>query len=235
MPRWLGGFESAGNDKFTKVLLHLDGDASDTARGAAAKMWTNHGPVTFPSAPFAKFGKAGSFGTNLWLDTPGSGDLLIGSQDFTVDFWMRVVSGDGNLRFLYSQNDATGNDVSSLIRVTTGNVLNFVVTSDGVTNTTVAGSRTFLSSENGGNPLWHHVAGVRKNGVMRLFVDGVQDGPDVSANFSVNPSFRNFAIGRPGMQNSNYFSGQIDEFRFSIGIARWFSTFTPPVRAYLPT
>jgi hypothetical protein len=50
----------------------------------------------------------------------------------------------------------------------------------------------------------------------------------VTANNSVNK----LAIGRLGEYNGFYYNGWIDELRFSKGVARWTSNFTPPTSPY---
>jgi Concanavalin A-like lectin/glucanases superfamily len=231
MPRWLGGSTSGGNDAYTKILLHLDGNVTDTAKGISSppRTWTNNGPCTFTST--AKFTQSIITNTNKWIDTPDSPDFSIGMNDFTVDFWFRIGGvGDGTFRSFCGQESSAGTDAAFEIDLTTANKIEFFIAS-GTSSANVTGTRTFLATDTS----FHHVACVRKNGVMRIFIDGAQDGSDVSANFAVHDSASKFAIGRAGEVNGQYFIGEIDEFRFSKGIARWFSNFTPPTRAYLPT
>jgi hypothetical protein len=235
MPRWLGGSQSGGNDNFTKSLLHLDNSLTDSAKGISSqpRTWTSH------STSFTILNKFGthslSTNTNQWIDTPDSADFTIGTNDFTVDFWARIGGvGDGTVRSYCGQMDAFGGDESFDITILNTNVVQIFLQGNG-TNVSLAGSRQLLATENSGNPLFHHIAAVRRGGVLRLFIDGTQDGSDVSAILAIHDSASNFSIGRPGQLNGDYFIGQIDEFRLSVGIARWFTNFTPPTRAYLPT
>jgi hypothetical protein len=81
--------------------------------------------------------------------------------------------------------------------------------------------------------LWHHVALVRYGNILTLYIDGIGQNTTANVNgVNVNSSSGNLSIGRPGDYNGYYFNGWIDEFRFSNGIARWTSNFTPPASAY---
>jgi hypothetical protein len=78
--------------------------------------------------------------------------------------------------------------------------------------------------------VWHHYAFVRNGNNWLSFLDGVKD-LDTSATGTVVTRSEAKNIGRWG--NGNYwFNGQICEFRFSKGIARWDSTFAPPQSPY---
>jgi hypothetical protein len=233
MPRWIGGTGSGGNDAFTKALLHFDGNLTDSAKGASAPhTWTNNGPMAFVSV--AKFGQAVNIFASppRWGDTPDSIDFALDVKDFTIDFWMRPAGGDGTLRVMTGQNNASGIDSSFYMALLTTNNIQCFLSTDGTSGVSVVGSRTFLLA----TADWHHIAFVRKSAVLRLFVDGAQDGSDTAANFTAHDSASKLAIGRPGALNGDYFIGQIDEYRMSVGAARWWGTSFPvPTRAYLPT
>jgi hypothetical protein len=75
--------------------------------------------------------------------------------------------------------------------------------------------------------------GVRNGNTLYLFLDGVSQGTRDVTGVTVNNSFQKMVIGRMGGY-PQYTNGWIDEFRFSKGIARWTSNFTPPVSEYTP-
>jgi hypothetical protein len=73
---------------------------------------------------------------------------------------------------------------------------------------------------------WAHVALTRSGTSMRLFINGVQVGGTYSsaANFSDGLC----VIGKESTSAINWFSGYMDEFRVTKGVARYTSAFTPP-------
>ena len=77
--------------------------------------------------------------------------------------------------------------------------------------------------------VFQHIAYTRASGVLRVFIDGVQDGSDtaLTTNFSDQ---RELWIGNA--HDGGDLHGYIDEMRISKGIARWTANFTPPTGAY---
>ena len=74
---------------------------------------------------------------------------------------------------------------------------------------------------------WYHIAYVKSAGVLNLYVNGVFD----------NSVAMNVQTGRPGQSNiflgaqtgnSNYFTGYLEDFRITKGVARYTTGFTPP-------
>ena len=75
-----------------------------------------------------------------------------------------------------------------------------------------------------------------ENAFIYLYVaiDGTLGPATDVTGVTVNNSAYKIAIGRYGENGSAYMNGWIDEFRFSKGIARWTTNFTPPTSAYAP-
>jgi hypothetical protein len=223
-----------GNDVFTKVLLHFDGTDAATAitdvnAGGSAHSWTASGNAQIDTAQSKFGGSSGLFdGTGDYLTTPDHADFALGSGDFTVDCWFNCNVAAGSFAFIFSQGDAGGADSSlSLFRSDTNFIRAEVYV--GASNFTVTGTTQFTNLLNTG---WHHVAFVRTGNVLRLFIDGVQEGGDVAVSGTVNDSAFPPAIGIRADLAGALWTGWIDEFRLSVGIARWTANFQPPSRAY---
>jgi len=217
----------AGNDQYTKSLLDFDGNITDTNAGGSAHTWTAHGGAT-TTAVQIKFGTA-SLTANAgagWIDTPDSSDFVFGSGDFTVDIWGWKGGGDGTLRIISGQANVSGVDVSFYMGVDTSNHLTAFVSTDGSAGTTVAGTTAVPT---GG---WNFYTLVRTGNTLRLFLNGVQEGGDQTFTGNVNNSVSSLSIGRAGDLAGNGWIGFTDEFRLSVGIARWTTNFTPPTDAY---
>jgi hypothetical protein len=162
------------------------------------------------------------YGTgSMYFD--GSGDILyipyspnfnFGTGDFTVEFWILRSSGNGYVI-------TCGNDTS------TGN-WNLVFSSGSLFWQSVYGitnlySRPAAAISDGA---WHHVAITRLNGVQRMFFDGVQQGATVAdTNNYVVTTTTQIGLGING------FTGYLDDFRITKGVARYTANFTPPTVA----
>jgi len=218
------------DDSNTKVLLHMNGaDASTTFTDESSKVWTAAGNAQIDTAQSKFGGASGLFdGSGDYVETPDHADFDIGAGEFTVDLWFNVGGGNGTVRFLFGQSDsgATDNTRPLELRMTTGNVLEVRI-HDG-SNKLITGTTAFATAG------WHHAAVVRTGNTIKLFVDGVKEGTDLTSVGTLVNSANKFSIGRTGELASLYFNGWIDEFRFSKGVARWTENFTPPSAEYAP-
>lgn len=223
---------SDGNDAFTKILLHFDGADGATAitddnAGGNAHTWTANGNAQLDTGVAPAFGTSyGLFdGTGDYWSTPDHADYALGSGDFTIDCLVRTGSGNGTRR-LFAGHGTTGTGATSFyLEITAANVFRAVLGAAAV-NSVILGTTAFTTAA------WHHVAFIRTGNTLKLFVDGVQEGGDLAFSTAVVNATTEFAIGRAGTLATLTMNGGIDEFRLSVGIARWTSNFTPPVYPY---
>src|SRR5262245_189864 len=229
----------SGNDFFTRILLHCDGaDASTTftevAVGGAAHTWTTNGNAQVDTAQ-SKFGGASMLldGVGDFVDTPDSADFALGSSNFTIDCWFICAATGGTQRCIAGQVDgaATAASESFVLYRETTNVMIFRIRGNaGATTAQITGTTQFTNTLNNG---WHHVAVIRTGNTLRMFIDGVQEGGDVTFSIAANDSANRFAVGKFGETGGLEWNGWIDEFRLSVGNARWVSNFTPPTGPYV--
>jgi len=206
----------------------MDGaNASTTFTDESGKTWTSVGDAQLVTGTY-KFGTACLFldGTGDKITTPDSDDFTVGSGNFTVDFWMRRYA-TGISQRIYGQADSAGNtsSISFYGALTATQQVGFYI----LTGSTYVGYNTTATISDDG---WHHIAQVRNGNTMLQFIDGVGSGSYDCTGVTANNSSNLFAIGERGEQTTNHFNGCIDEFRFSKGIARWTSDFTPPTAPY---
>lgn len=229
--RWQYGVNGE-NDFYTKIMLHMDGSNggatfSDANLGGSAHTWTTTSATTGTTAK--KFGTAALVGATGYITTPAHADFNVGTQDFAVDFWFNN-NGVGTPGYgLCGQVDssATIGSMSFMItrQATTGVILVTVTNAGASAQIFFTGTTSFT-----GTSTWNHIALTKSGTSFRLFVNGVQE--DTTKTLaSVNSSSRPFTIGRAGDAGTG-FSALIDEFRLSVGTARWTSNFTPPATAY---
>ena len=223
-----------GNDTYTKILLHFNGSDAGTTitddnAGGSAHTWTASGNAQLDTA-ITKFGTASLLcdGSGDYVSTPDHADFTLGSGDWTVDFWFNTNgTGLGTSRLLFGQaaSDNLVQNTSIYSFLSSSNVLRARANVN-TTAFTVSSSTTFIAAG------WHHVAFVRSSNTLKLFIDGVQEGGDVAIAGTVNNVAYDFAVGRNGEVTAQTWNGSIDEFRLSVGIARWTTNFTPPTDEY---
>lgn len=227
----LGVGSTNGNDSYTKILLHMDGanagtTFTDTNLGGSAHTWTATTATT--STTQIKFGTT-SLSTGAAAGkilTPDSADFTLGSGDFTADCWFYRSGGDGTLRMIAGQGDSSLTPSNSTFDLSLSgtNHVSFEVF-DGVTSTIINGTTAITAVG------WHHIAGVRTGNTILVFLDGVQEATSAFSG-TVPNSTASLAIGAVGDAPTGLWNGFIDEFRLSVGLARWTSNFTPPTVAY---
>lgn len=217
-------------DPYTKLLLHMNGvDASTTFTdsSASAHTFTAGGNAQIDTAQYKFGGASGLFdGTGDFIDTPAHADFNVGSGDFTIDFWIKRGT-TGVERVFGNSDNAAGN--SSFQALFNGDnkvgITVYVPTAKNITSTGAIADTNY-----------HHIAIVRDTNTLRLFIDGTADGTVDLTGTTIRDSAYKFTIGRMGefvgVDYGAYFNGWIDEFRFSKGIARWTSNFTPPSAEY---
>ncbi len=208
-----GGGAAAGASQ-TVLLLHGDGDQSASQHRLGA-----HGAPRL-DAGVAKFG-AGScyFGGADFFTVSDHPDWDLGSDDFTIDFWMRPASS-GDTRGLFALGKNSNPDWRQF---------NIEQRTDGRIRWNIQQSSSFVFDITAPSapPLdqWSHIAAVRDGDDFRLFVNGTQM---ASASRSVTLDDYDDALVIGRRPELGQYNGHIDELRVSTGIARWTGDFTPP-------
>jgi len=221
----------AGFDAETKLLLHMDGtDTSTTFTDEIGNTVTANGNAQIDTAQ-SKFGGASALfdGSGDYLSIPDSDDWSFGSEDFTLEMWLRPNSVVRQM--LLSQGTIAGNTEWDIeIDPEAAAPISIVVNESAVT--------TFLRQTSGDLTLndWNHLAFVRSGSNFFIFVNGISQ-PITSSVGAGTFSFPNFAAPLIVGARNNFtlgYSGHMDEVRISKGIARWTSNFTPSSTPYAP-
>lgn len=218
-----------GNDSFAKLLLHFDGadgatTTVDSAAGAASlHPMTMAGGVTLYAAT-KMFGSAslvfplvGASGQEV--RTPSAADLTP-AGDYTWEFWVNL--------FSYSTYWALGKGLF-------GPYLFYFDGTNWRFDSSSNGAAWNISSNNliGAPPgagIWHHVAVCRSGNTYYPFVNGVMGATFASA-LAPFSNATALTIGESNIAD-NTLIGWLDEIRFSNGIARYTSNFTPNADAF---
>lgn len=202
----------AEKDEHTLLLLHCD-DYSDSSM-YGIELMDKSAQVSTEQSKFG--GKSMYFNgsTRLAIDDVSARIFDFGTGDFTVEAWIYpeeittdnfIFSGSADGAFFF------GRKGSNTIGIGRANIL-------WDTEVPVA------TPENE----WSHVAAVRSNGQVSLYVNGNQTGPLANTNAYSMAGF----IACIGSQGSNlYYKGYMDEIRVS-NVARWTESFVPPTQPY---
>lgn len=218
-----------GNDANTVLLLHCDGaDGSTTFTDAS--VGGAHGDATVTGDAHVEtdqsvFGGASFYGTQSGaghINYPSDADWNLGGSgggnDFTIDFWMRIVS-----------ENSTASSVGIMSTNTGGSGWSVIVNLGSTIGLRVGTSTSNLSWSSSANT-WYHVAIIREGTTVTCAIDGTSIGTYPDSDMSNDGQalyFNSFAV--PSFPSDLY----LDEIRISKGIARWTSfPFTPPTEAY---
>jgi len=225
------GSLNGSNDAATKLLMHFDGNWTDSAVGAALKT-----PHVFTASGAAQLTAGGKFGTGAAFFDGANGsciqtpfttavDLCPYSGDFTVDFWMyRTVANTGQI----IGPRATGVYGAWIIYDYPDGHLAMYASQNGAAWDIFNGFNFGITPSN----QWVHIAVVRCAALSQNFMFYINGSPSASANFPnaiLSPLANPFSIG--GYVSGPGFIGYLDEVRFS-DVARWRAAFTPPTAPY---
>lgn len=216
-----GGVESDPYFNSVQLLLHFDGtDGStiftDSSSFAKTVATTGSAQIT---TTHSKFG-----GASLALD--GSGDYLtvngitgwnIRTTPFTVECFAKRNIG-GNQYFVSGAATLAGLTTSNAQNFYFGNIGNTLYVGDGSTNNIA------VSTQNSDSVFQHNALAF--DGVTyRYFVDGIMTASSTA--LLKNEAVTAIQIGGRSQEN-HYHNGKQDEFRLTIGVARYVGNFVPP-------
>lgn len=225
-PSYVGGWQ----DPYwanTNLMLTLDTSFADSSQKAIA---TNViGANATISTVTKKFGAGSVYLSNTanayFTYSDPSGHLSPGLGDFTAEFWWYPFEAETNRLWAsstagwrISQTLFSGVIIPDLLL---NGTLYYPGTNVSTANTSF--SYTLLS--------WHHVALTRSSGTYRLFVNGTLT-TTVTAQSGTNQTTSWNQFGREGTGTTGTPYGYMDECRFTKGVARYTSNFTPPTIAF---
>lgn len=225
----------SGNDSYVSLLLHLDGTNGSTSFPDASSNNVSVSPVGSAHVDTSEsvFGGA-SLNLNGTTDnltwTYGT-NFDVAAGDFTIDCRIRFNSTAGAQTIYCARDSLTGGQKDAVAFYVSGGTVRF----QGIVNTISQGD--YQCSWTPSINTWYHIAIVRNGANFYIFINGVSQTLTVNTAISTNSLSPTYgtpipAIGEYGDYNGFYFNGWIDEFRFSKGIARWTTNFTPPTAAY---
>jgi hypothetical protein len=160
-------------------------------------------------------------GTGDWLLSPNNQAMVSGSGNFTIECWINLSNLSSTKGILFgADTNCLGFRVGQSYL---GNVNGLGICRNNVTDVEYC-AFTFATNT------WYHVAVVRNGTSILFFVNGVQQTTVGSGGGSYS-----FAVPSSGYYvgcnnaTTEPFAGYIDDLRITRGVARYISSFTPPV------
>lgn len=229
MPPFAAGHN---HDAYTKLMLHFNKDFADDSQ--LPKTVTAYGHAQISTAQ-NKFGGASAYfdgNGDDYLSVPNSADFNLSTGDFTFDFWVYPTVYPTNTKnfFVLSARAGVSNPSLTCKLTSLGKI------AMGASSGTGLGTSIFSLTGVTNVPLntWSHIAVIRNGQYFKCFINGVEDTAlAYTSTAALKDSVEPFVIGAQLAADAEYYyKGYIDEFRFSKGIARWTSNFTPPTSEY---
>lgn len=229
-----------GNDEYTVLLQHFDGNANDSSNPdyCAPSAYNGTHSVTTHSAPTysAVGGLGGAFdqyisfdGNDDYLEIDHDADWNFGAGDFTIDGWVRFDTAIGQKEHIvnHDEDGGAGWQFSAVVGSGAGDQLRFDYDSGSGFYTSAANlGKGFFSTG-----VWYHVVVTRSSGSIRFFVDGIQKSVQAGA-WNITGTSQLFIGKHEEGATDKFFQGDMDELRISKGIARWTSSFIVPCEPY---
>jgi hypothetical protein len=204
---------------YSSVSLLLNGDGTNgsqvfTDLSSSPKTITANGNAQISTAQ-QRYGTGAMYfdGNGDYLSLSTSPYFNFGTGDFTIEVWIKT-----NTKVDYQSIFISG-DIGLWMH--TNSAGNFIYG---------AGSGDRLAGYGQVcDDAWHHIAITRASGTVRVFVDGVQK--DTTSNTTAINLTNPITIGT--YSSSRYYTGYMDDFRITKGVARYTTNFTPPSAAFL--
>lgn len=197
---------------YVKLLMHCENfnDNSDNA------LPLTNSNASINSSIF-KYGSNSIYfnGSSSYIISNSDADLAI-SGDYTIEAWIRPESAS-DFSYILTVERSSNINTRIILCVDSGKILVEIDPE----------AKYFFSSGSITSNNWYHIAVVKISGVIRLYINGVLNG-SVSSSQAMNYSDNRIILGRFNYGSASYYKGYIDELRFTNGIARYTTAFTPP-------
>lgn len=229
--------DTANGDPFfqnVSLLLPMDGANGSTSFADLSpnkKVVSSVGGAQTSTAQ-SKFGSSSALldGVDDFLTVPANTDLDFGSEDFTIEMFVRFVSvpSGGNYAALVTRRDSGTTNISYNLWYGGTEKFYFSFSANGTTQINSATLNTTTPAPN----QWYHIALVRSGTNVDIYVDGTKG---TAHNIGTSALFTSTSVLRIGAANSTptfFLNGYIDDLRITKGVARYTANFTPPTAPY---
>jgi hypothetical protein len=196
----------------TNTVLLLNGASAAITDATTRNVVETVGDVRISTVQSKFGGSSMAFdGSGDYLNIPASPDINLGSGNFTIEMWTYNTGSTGG-GTLFCKTNSFELKLDSSRWVWQINASNNVF----VTNGTLTANT------------WVHIALVRNGATTTLYLNGTSYASGSSADAATNTNPLQIGSGTGGA-----FTGYINDFRITRGVARYTTTFTPPTGPFL--
>jgi hypothetical protein len=179
---------------------------------------------TVEQSPFGGGGNSYSFisNSNSFIDTPASSDWVVGTEDFTVE-WFSYQTTLAGFQRVFTVDDFPSIDIG--VSIESGTFYYWA-------NDAFRYNSSSASTIN----TWIHWAVVRQSGVTKVYKNGTQLGSQITDTNDINNIIDELTIGNENTPTTTAaFVGYITNFRWVKGLAVYTGNFTVPTSALTAT
>ena len=214
------------------VVLHVNCNGADTSttftdESKGGHTLTANGDAQVDTAQ-SKFGGASLLldGTGDYLSLSDSSDFNFGSEEFTVEFWLRITSSDvGSSRMIENAawDDSLNGWTFSMVSGDPAGARRLAIELSQIGTDIFSDVAIPLNS-------WNPIAFVREGDTLYLYINGVkqEDTADATGNTFNSEGLR---IGA-SLDALTLMAGRLDEIRLTKGVARYTANYTPATVAF---
>jgi len=179
----------------------------------------------------SKFGGSSMYfdGTGDYLVIPDNPRFNLGSGNFTIEMWAYRNNATNPYALFGKRNNSSADFRWITSYINTSGTVDVQLTTTGSSWTINAATTSTVAVTT-----WTHLAFVRNGSDFSVYVDGTKNTLSSSLSGSIFTDSNPLVIGQTGLSGSfNYpLNGYIDDFRITLGFARYTTTFTPPTAAF---
>jgi hypothetical protein len=218
---------AAGDPYFANVSLLLHGDGAD---GSTTIVDSSPTPKTVTAVGNAQISTAQSVfgdasilfdGNGDYLRLNGENDFSFGTDDFTIEFWIRIVNALAFQVFIDFRPAGTQGFYPA------------IYAESGKLNVWINNGPRITSTLNLSANAWTFVALTKSGSSVRLFQQGNQTGSTFTTSAAYLVGAQRPVIGIEGvLLNGGSLNGHMDEIRITKGVARYTANFTPPTAPF---
>ena len=168
-------------------------------------------------------------GGSNYLKIPLNTELkFYAGEDFTIECWIYLITNAAGICVVWSNYSSfSAGSLSLFAGHSSASTNNFLIAHNGGFPA-LASSTTLNSILN----VWTHLAVVRYNAQIKLYINGTSEGTPFASTVALNGVGPSFWVGTTGDAPAANPNCYIDDFRVSKGFARYTSNFTPPISAH---